>query len=186
MTLSTNPNDPLFTSQWYLHSVGQTDGTVGQDANVLDAWNLATGKGVVIGIVDDGLQYSHPDLSPNYRSDLSYDFTDYDSSPYPRLGSSGSYLWDTEDAHGTAVAGVAAGKGNNSLGITGAAPDASLVGLRLNYESDFTIADALSHQNKWIDIYNCSWGYREEFTPLGTLTARALEDGVNNGVRSVQ
>src|SRR5262249_23181267 len=74
------PTDPLFPQQWHLQNTGQTGGTPGADANVVTAWDpliaggpMILGSGVVIGIVDDGLQYTHPDLAPNYRADLSYD-----------------------------------------------------------------------------------------------------------------
>ena len=65
------PNDPLFGDQWYLRNVGQlvsqpdtlnTYATWGEDIRAVEAWETATGKGVVIAIVDDGLLLSHPDL----------------------------------------------------------------------------------------------------------------------------
>src|SRR5215211_6033420 len=66
------PNDPYYTTgnpvgfpgQWHLKV--QNSGAI-NDANVSGAWNRdITGQGVTIGIVDDGLQRLHPDLSPNY------------------------------------------------------------------------------------------------------------------------
>jgi subtilisin family serine protease len=62
------PNDPLFVSQWHLQNTGQTGGTVGADANITGAWDTQTGAGVVIGIVDDGVQLAHPDLAANVAS----------------------------------------------------------------------------------------------------------------------
>ncbi|WP_199317941.1 S8 family serine peptidase, partial [Planktothrix sp. FACHB-1355] len=79
------PNDVLFPDQWHLRNIGQTGGTVGADANVTPAWDIPVpgnpsqtvrGRGVVIGIVDDGVQYTHPELQANYRSDLSRDFNE--------------------------------------------------------------------------------------------------------------
>ncbi|NER80873.1 MAG: DUF4114 domain-containing protein [Leptolyngbya sp. SIO1D8] len=151
------PNDSLYNQQWHLDNSGQTGGTSGLDANIENAWNLALGNGVVIGIVDDGLQHIHPDLNPQYREDLSFDFFDNDSDPL-----SGEF-----DFHGTAVAGIAAGAGNNGVGITGAAPNASLAGLRLTsgFNTDQQQASALSHENQDIPIYNNSWGPRDDGSP---------------------
>ncbi|MGJ3250020.1 MAG: S8 family serine peptidase [Elainellaceae cyanobacterium] len=87
------PNDSLFSDQWYLLNVGQSvstgqwGGLAGEDLNVLPVWERGiTGQGVVIGIVDDGLQYDHPDLSTNYRSDLSIDIVDGDADPHSPVG----------------------------------------------------------------------------------------------------
>ena len=63
------PNDPLFPEQWHLENTGQDGGTPGIDANVVSAWDSVLGTGVVIGIVDTGLQYNHPDLLAQYRAD---------------------------------------------------------------------------------------------------------------------
>ena len=154
------PNDTLFKQQWNLQNTGQTGGTPGADANVTKAWDTAKGKGVVIGIVDDGLQHTHPDLKDRYRADLSRDFNEkvngvYDKDPMP----------DGDDGHGTAAAGVAAATGNNNLGISGVAPEASLAGLRLlaGAVNDKLIADALSYLNNEIDIYNNSWKPTQSF-----------------------
>ena len=59
------PNDPYFGNQWHLQNTGTNSqgGLVGADANVVPAWDITTGLGVVIGIVDGGTQYTHPDLS---------------------------------------------------------------------------------------------------------------------------
>ena len=111
------PNDTQFTNQWHLKNTGQGSGTVGADINVTPWWNFAgnthLGAGVNIAMVDDGLQRTHPDLIGNYQANLSWDFNGNDSDPSPTVSA---------DFHGTSTAGLAAGRGNNSLGITGVAP----------------------------------------------------------------
>ena len=52
------PNDPLFSDQWHLQNTGQSGGTSGEDVNITGAWNSYKGSGVVIGIVDDGLDWA--------------------------------------------------------------------------------------------------------------------------------
>ncbi|MGB1986287.1 MAG: hypothetical protein ACPHS8_07555, partial [Candidatus Poseidoniaceae archaeon] len=61
------PNDPSFSSQWHLQNTGQGSGTVGEDANVTGAWDSVKGTGVLISVVDDGVDHQHNDLSPNYQ-----------------------------------------------------------------------------------------------------------------------
>ncbi|CAG5125983.1 unnamed protein product, partial [Candidula unifasciata] len=54
-------NDPKWPIMWYLNR-----GT-GLDMNVRKAWEMGyTGKGVVVTILDDGIEKDHPDLSRNY------------------------------------------------------------------------------------------------------------------------
>jgi subtilisin family serine protease len=180
------PNDSLFVQQWHLQNQGQSGGTAGEDSNLVKAWEQGvTGQRVVIGIVDDGLQYTHPDLQPNYRADLSRDFNEqlsggwgtYDHDPRPN---------NSTESHGTAVAGVAAAKGNNSIGGTGAAPNAGLAGLRLtaNASNDVMEADALSYLSNSIHIYNNSWGPTDDGSTKkapGPLTAMALHLGATAG-----
>ncbi len=170
------PNDPLFARQWHLRNTGQLSGTAGQDANVGAAWDVATGAGVVIGIVDDGLQHTHPDLAPGYRADLSYDFNGGDADPMPETG----------DDHGTAAAGVAAARGNNGVGVSGSAPSASLAGLRLISvaTTDQQEATGLTFKPQDIGIYSNSWGPSDDGFTLeapGPLTRAAFATAVQTG-----
>jgi dTDP-4-dehydrorhamnose reductase len=117
------PNDTLFTQQWHLRNTGQGGGTAGLDVNVVPVWDAWKGTGKRIAIVDDGLQTSHPDLAPNVDTVNDHDWNDATpDDPSPDI---------TVDHHGTSCAGVAAARGNNGLGVSGAAPEATLVGLRL-------------------------------------------------------
>ncbi|MBE9128186.1 MULTISPECIES: S8 family serine peptidase [unclassified Coleofasciculus] len=167
-------NDPLFGHQWHLQNTGQTGSLPGFDGNVIPVWESDIhGNGVVIGIVDDGLQHTHPDLVENYRADLSWDFQDGDSDPAATAA----------NAHGTAIAGIAAARGDNNIGVSGAAPEASLAGLRLLGENiaDLRIADALSYQNQEIDLYNNSWKPRDWFWRGNALSLAALETAATEG-----
>jgi Subtilase family len=62
----TAPNDPQFPAQWNLNNTGQAGGTPGADISALQAWTLTTGSsGVVVGVIDTGVDYTHPDLAAN-------------------------------------------------------------------------------------------------------------------------
>ena len=77
------PNDPKFPDQWHLQNTGQTSGVSGEDVNITGAWNAYKGTGIVIGIVDDGLDWNHPDLDDYYESTLDYDYCQDDGDPSP-------------------------------------------------------------------------------------------------------
>jgi len=174
------PNDPLFTDQWYLHNgqSGRRSLPSSEHLNVVSAWTQGiTGKGAIIGIVDDGVDYLHPDLAANYRADLDIDLVDHDDTPLIDPGS--------DDVHGTSVAGIAAGVGGNGKGISGVAPKAEFTAIRLlaGLSSDRQEAQAILHQNQTIDIYNNSWGPPDGFglVGAGTQLQSALEAGTQQG-----
>lgn len=166
------PNDPLFTNQWHLRNTGQSNGVSGTDIRVTNVWAQGyRGTNIYIAIIDDGLQTAHPDLAANVDTDIDWDFNSNDNNPNPGTG----------DDHGTACAGVAAAVGNNSLGVSGSAPQAKLVGLRLIAASttDSQEAQAINWSNTIIAIKSNSWGPSDNGTTLegpGTLTAAALSN----------
>ncbi len=171
------PNDPLFSNQWHLYNTGQGGGTSGVDVNIIGVWDSYRGSGITIGIVDDGLQVAHPDLAPAVDTTIDWDFNDADDDPSPDV------YWDD---HGTACAGVAAARGDNALGVSGAAPEATLVGLRLigGPSDDAMEAAALAHTNDLIFLKSNSWGPDDDGRTLegpGPLTLSALAQGVTSG-----
>ena len=124
------PDDPYFhadtpsagwAGQWHLVN----EHVAGLDASVAGAWARdITGAGVIIGIVDDCVEAAHPDLAPNFNAANSWDFGQNDNDPSPV---------DPDDKHGISVAGVAAAAGGNAIGVTGAAPEAGIAGLRIDF-----------------------------------------------------
>jgi len=196
VNLRYEPNDPYYESgdQWYLDNEGQNAGLSGIDLNTQGAWNDYTGDGIVIGVVDDGIDYNHPDISPNFLSQYSYDYCGNDTDVMP-VDSFDDGI-DEVDWHGTAVAGIVAGKGDNNLGITGVAYNASIVGLRLvagdcEYEyndehtlNDLAISETLVHEIEKIDIYTNSWGPPDSGFRLGgagPLSIASIEYGIAEG-----
>jgi len=167
--------DKEWPRQWYLNRGSPLD------MNVEAAWDLGfSGKGVTVTILDDGVEWSHPDLSRNYREVASYDINQNDADPFPRYD-----LFDT-NKHGTRCAGQVAAEANNSLCSVGVAFNAGIGGVRM---LDGTITDAvearsLSLNPGSIDIYSASWGPDDDGRTVdgpGPLTRRALEEGVARG-----
>jgi|WetSurMetagenome_2_1015567.scaffolds.fasta_scaffold01369_6 serine protease len=57
------PNDPLFSDQWALNNTGQSGGTPDADIDAVEAWEIETGDpSVVIAIIDNGTDWTHPDI----------------------------------------------------------------------------------------------------------------------------
>lgn len=179
MTITTRPNDPLYRIQWHLHNVGQTGGTRGMDLNVLPVWRDYTGQGVRVAVLDEGVDYLHPDLANNYDATVDVDAVerDGDAAPY----------W--YEPHGTAVAGLISAEGNNGQGGLGVAPGSTVSGIRVDYyDYDFqTNATYALEQMANFDVVNNSWGYGYPFSDTfdskaGTpLYAAALELAIATG-----
>lgn len=116
-TYAVAPNDPLFSQQQNI-----------QLANVQKAWEVTKGDSVVIGVLDTGVDWEHPDLQGN----IWINYTEMDGRPGVDDDNNG-YIddirgWDwinndnnpTDDnSHGTHVAGIIAARGDNGIGITG-------------------------------------------------------------------
>ncbi len=155
-------NNPLFANQWHLlnagQQVGQPDyqfirGTPGVDINVLPVWEQGyTGAGVVVAVVDSGVELLHPDLIDNIVPGLQFDALDGGNNPNPNF-------LDPTTAHGTAVAGII-GAVDNDIGGVGVAPGVGLAGIRLidAGQDEFATIDVFRYQTDLIDIYNHSWG----------------------------
>lgn len=119
------PSDPLFPLQWHLLNQGNTPGSVaGYDINVISVWPDYTGRGVLIGVVDDGLDQTHPDLISNYRSDLAWDLY---------TNTAGAASRHDDDDHGTSVSGLAAAA-SNGVGGVGVAWGAEFTMYRLDFD----------------------------------------------------
>src|SRR5437016_3176946 len=96
------PNDPYYDLQWGLARVKATT-----------AWQVTQGAGAVVGIIDTGVDLSHPDLRGRLLP--GHDFVDGDNVPQDQNG------------HGTLVAGIVAADSKNGLGVASVAPKASIL-----------------------------------------------------------
>lgn len=101
------PNDPRLQDQWALGKVGASS-----------AWDVTRGAtGVIVAVVDSGVDSRHQDLAGRVMA--GYDYVAGDSNPMDEHG------------HGTHVAGIIAGAANNAVGIAGLAPDTRILPVRV-------------------------------------------------------
>jgi subtilisin family serine protease len=164
------PDDPLFAQQWTLENTGQAgngrlDPAAG-DVDAPEAWSYTLGSPqVLIAVLDDGVQLDHPDLVANIAS-AGRDFT---VDP-PVAGASPKTV---ADRHGTSVAGIAAARGGNGVGVSGMCPRCRVLPIRVHGSSNLGTAAAFRYAiEQGADVITNSWGY-----------ARAVPAGADAAVR---
>ncbi|TVR84276.1 MAG: tandem-95 repeat protein, partial [Rhodospirillales bacterium] len=143
--------------------------------NVHGAWADYSGKGVIVGINDDGIHYDHPDLRDNYRHDLDFNILTYQPDAIATNGNS---------SHGTKVAGVI-GAGANGFGTVGVAHGADITMVK-------GMGPGLGRTLEVSDVVNCSWMHRSTFgdnfktnyASVNTLLEKYMAEG-RDGLGSI-
>ncbi|MDG2409247.1 MAG: S8 family serine peptidase, partial [Pirellulales bacterium] len=167
----TFPNDDRIGNLWGLHNTGQNGGSLDADIDAPEAWDLQTGSGeIVIGVIDSGIDYTHPDLANNIWTnpgEIPGNGIDDDENGYIDDVHGWDFVNDDPDpmdgnGHGTHVAGTIAAAGNNEIGISGVSWNASLMALRFLNDSgngsSYHAILALEYATMMgADITNNSW-----------------------------
>jgi subtilisin family serine protease len=158
-------NDPFFNNQWGLSNTGSGSWTAGMDIRACDAWSITKGSSTIVtAVLDHGIEMNHPDMSANiFGTGFN---TATATSPALVLGS-----------HGTACAGIVGAVDNNSLGVTGVAPNSKLMSisnsltLYPNVKQDLASGMVWASQNGASIISN-SWGHN-------TLMSAVIDNAIN-------
>lgn len=163
--------DPKTDKLWGLDNTGQTGGKIDADIDAPEAWAQSRGSGVVVAVLDTGVDYTHADLAANmwvnpgeiagngidddgngYVDDVhGYDFAYNDADPMDRNG------------HGTHVAGTIAAVADNGTGVAGVAPEAQIMALKfLDDNGNGSLFDAIQALDYAVmmgaQVSNNSWG----------------------------
>jgi subtilisin family serine protease len=203
VSVNVIPNDPSFAQLWGLHNTGQNGGTPDADIDAPEAWDLRTDatwvdggvtNTVLVGIVDTGIDYTHPDLASNMwhnAGEVPGNGMDDDGNGYiddvhginarvtlNALPSGPVSAGDPKDDHfhGTHVAGTVGAVGNNGAGVAGVAWRVKLMALKfLGETGSGSSSDALECFNyaiaQGVHVLNNSWG--------GGVFSQATADAVN-------
>jgi subtilisin family serine protease len=171
----TTPDDPDFPSQWGLQNTGQTivgvAGTPGADIGAVPAWSISTGsRSVLVGLVDTGISYTHPDLAANvWSAQTDYGFMQGTTEYTCPAGTHGFNVisntcdpaeTDTTNGHGTSTSGVIGAVGNNDIGIAGTNWTTSIITCVLwTPSSGGTVADAVNCL-QYMEGVKCYFGGR--------------------------
>ena len=170
--------DPLFAQQWHLVNTGQTafsdrGGVAGADLRMTGAIGAGRqGAGVILAVVDSGLEICHPDLAANTAAGGSFNFA---AESRPGAARDDPFNIMSFGDHGTAVAGVAAAVADNGLGGRGVAPQVTLVAFNpleavpAEENGDFEMAaeiamikslggSASAPDSASVDVFNMSFG----------------------------
>lgn len=187
------PDDTLYNNQWYLRRI-----------KAPEAWELhSASPGVVIAVIDSGVQIAHPDIQPNlwvnsgeiqnngkdddrngYIDDYyGWDFVNNVADPSPKFKPG---FTEAGIQHGTIVAGIAAAAGDNGEGIAGVTWDAQIMALKaLGDDGDGETSSVIKAIDyavaKGANIINLSF--------VGFAYSRSLHDAIerayNAGVQVV-
>lgn len=149
-------DDPLFAKQWNMTQI-----------HALNAQSVTTGGGVKIGIIDSGVNRSHPDLGGRVAASATCVGTSGSASQCQ----AGTQHGDDIDGHGTHVAGIMAALTGNGEGVSGVAPGAQLVVARVfsrdsNGEPTATLEDVKAGirwvLSQGVKVVNLSIGAEEQ------------------------
>jgi lantibiotic leader peptide-processing serine protease len=149
--------EPLAAKQWDMQMMGATaDGSYAVEQG---------SRKVLVGVIDTGVDGTHPDLQKNFSYALSRNFVtdrsdlgDGDVCEHP---SCIDPVDEDDDGHGTHVAGTI-GAAINGIGIAGVAPRVTLVNIRAGQDSGYFLLDSTANALTYagdagIDVVNMSF-----------------------------
>ena len=167
MSAAGASDDQYFAQQWNLTQIGAPE-----------AWSASTGKGVLIGVVDSGIDATHPEFAGKIEAQADC------VGGTCREGSARD-----RDGHGTVVAGIAAARTNNGAGVAGVAPDARLVVARVLGDDGTGVTEDINRAIQWVvdkgaRIVNLSLGEPDLIivSRLGTPLRPGIEYAWSRGV----
>ena len=204
MTTDDTSNDPQFTggNQWDMYGAASSPSNE-YGSGAADAWAAGyTGsRSVFVGVIDEGIQFSHPDLTANiwtnpydpvdgvdndgngYVDDVhGWDFFNNDSTVYDGNSFAGY------DSHGTHVSGTIGAVGGNGTGIAGINWQVTIVSAKFLGPNGGWVSDAIRaldyltdlHTRHGLDIVatNNSWGGGTADPDLQAAIERAGDAGM--------
>ncbi|WP_427133462.1 S8 family serine peptidase [Pseudarthrobacter sp. S9] len=165
--------DEYFPRQYALQNNGQSftntagglavaGGTVDADVDAVEAWNVTTGTGTKVAVLDSGVASDNTDIAPKVVARAN--FSDATTS-------------EDNYGHGTHVAGIIAAIANNTIGVAGVCPDCTILDGKVLNDSGSGSTSGIANGINWAvsngaKVINMSLGLR--------VSSQTLETAVNN------
>jgi subtilisin family serine protease len=153
-------NDPYYDYMWWHQAV-----------HAREAWEFGTGEGVVVAVVDTGVDILHEDLTRNIwinEGEINGDGIDNDNNGYVDDYYGWNFVSNTnnildDNGHGTHVSGIIAATADNNIGIAGIAPNSKILPVKVaNSRGGATLEDILAGlryaADMGADVINVSMG----------------------------
>ncbi|MBS1984178.1 MAG: S8 family serine peptidase [Bdellovibrionales bacterium] len=181
------PNDAQFGSLWQMQNVGQKDdsgrdGIPGADIRAAKAWMISKGsRKVVVGVVDTGIDYTHPDLKANVWTRAKTKPSDPDVHGYNAITDALDPMDD--NGHGSHCAGSIGAVGDNDVGVVGVNWEVTIMSAKfLDKDGSGSLDNAIKAIDWAVDngaqILSNSWGGGGKSQALEDAIKRAAAKGV--------
>ena len=154
-TMQIASTDEYYSDQWHLNNTGAQGGQADADIDAPEAWALAEGIDIIVGIFDDAIDVDHPDLRDGYIG-VGHDPT----VPSNQEGYEDPRPKDLGDRHGTAVLGLICARAN-AIGVRGVAYLSRFTASRglVDGPTDSAIASVYTFaRQENVAVHNNSWG----------------------------
>lgn len=174
------PTDPSYSVLWGMTKI-----------QAPQAWDVHTGSGVVVAVVDTGVDYNHPDLAATMWvnvDEVAGNGVDDDGNGFVDDARGWNFAYGNanpmdDHSHGTHVAGTVAAVANNSVGVVGVAFNARWMAVKgLDSAGSGGNADlaagVIYAADNGADVINASWGGTVSDSVLSNAVAYAQSHGV--------
>jgi thermitase len=169
---AASADDYYFPRQYALQNTGQTftnttgslvvgGGKADADVDAVEAWNVTTGNGIKVAVLDSGVASDNNDITPKVIA---------------RANFSNGTAGEDNYGHGTHVAGIVAATANNTVGVAGVCPGCSILDGKVLNDSGVGSSSGLANGINW----SVSNGAKVINMSLGVRASRTLETAVNN------
>lgn len=141
-----------------------------------ETWDCFSGSNVKVGVLDSGIDYTHPDLCNNVNLELGYNCAIDSHAKADIMDYHG---------HGTHMAGIIGAEGNNSIGVIGVNPKVDLVPIKITANNISTSTEIVKQGIRYAKNNNipiCNFSYSNTGVVDDSLFETIKEYGKSGGL----